>query len=294
MRYELTETLSEIMGVDIPERGVNAQLLCPFHDEDSPSFAVHLDTGLWQCFGCGMKGNLESLARRLGGELDDETRQDILIRSLDFDPPRRSNFAPLVNGYIQALQGELGQRALRVYLESRPISPDFASHFGVGFKESSSSLAFPYWSDNTVSGIKFRDKDGHKFATDNSVFALYNVDELRGKPVVILGEGESDTHALWSAYRLEDGGIPRHVGIGGTSGAVESDRLWSLFALDLLFARKIIIAYDADDAGLRGFKVAERHLGSKVMLMQPTMGNDWTDAILAGEDVVGRIRKLMA
>lgn len=31
--------------------------LCPFHEEDTPSFNANLETGLYHCFGCGAKGN---------------------------------------------------------------------------------------------------------------------------------------------------------------------------------------------------------------------------------------------
>jgi DNA primase len=48
--------------------GFNA--CCKFHEESNPSFSIS-DSGLWICFGCGEKGNLKSLVRRLGGDLSD-------------------------------------------------------------------------------------------------------------------------------------------------------------------------------------------------------------------------------
>src|SRR5690349_13872766 len=33
------------------------QGLCPFHDEDTPSFTVYVDGGGWYCFGCGRGGD---------------------------------------------------------------------------------------------------------------------------------------------------------------------------------------------------------------------------------------------
>lgn len=32
--------------------------LCPLHQENTPSFHVDLDTGLWNCFGCGTGGDV--------------------------------------------------------------------------------------------------------------------------------------------------------------------------------------------------------------------------------------------
>lgn len=313
MRYELTDTLSELLGVEIPERNRNAQLLCPFHDERTPSFSINLDTGQWQCFGCGAMGGINKLARMLGGELDDATRQDILIRGLsrDEEPTVRTNFAPVANGYISALASGPGRRSLRDYLEPRGLPDSVAGAFGLGYDEQRDCLTLPYWDEGTVTGIKFRARDARKYSLDGSTYGLYNVDGLRGRPVVVLGEGESDTHALWSqitglagqAGRVQPvtgdnvepvGAGELHAGVGGTSGAVKSERLWGLWKLDLLFAQKVIVAYDADEAGDEACRVAERVLGPKFIRMRPTMGQDWTDAIKAGENVVERVRQLMA
>ena len=37
--------------------------LCPFHEEDTPSFNANLETGLYKCFGCGAKGNVPGAGR---------------------------------------------------------------------------------------------------------------------------------------------------------------------------------------------------------------------------------------
>lgn len=294
MRYELTETLSELLGVEIPERNRNAQLLCPFHDERTPSFSLNLDTGQFQCFGCGSMGGLNKLARMLGGELDESTRQDILIRSLSRgeEAPARRNLAPVANGYIQAAQSERGQALLRDYLERRGLPDSVAVDFGLGYDESRECIALPYWDSGEVTGIKFRSRDSHKYSYDGSTYGLYNVDDLRGKPVVVLGEGESDTHQLWhrlrgvvhgreargragDTARDNDSGEPEGVvGVGGTSGAVKSERLWQLWSLDLLFARKVFICYDNDEPGDTAFEVAKRFLREKAVRIKPPREGD--------------------
>ncbi len=40
---------------------------CKFHKDNSPSFSIS-DSGLWICFSCGRKGNLNQLYKELGGE----------------------------------------------------------------------------------------------------------------------------------------------------------------------------------------------------------------------------------
>ncbi len=49
----------------IKYRGSQGQGLCPFHDDQNPSFSFSTETGLWNCFGCGEKGNAHTLAKIL-------------------------------------------------------------------------------------------------------------------------------------------------------------------------------------------------------------------------------------
>lgn len=41
--------------------------LCPFHEEDTPSFNANLETGLYKCFGCGAKGNVTTFVAEMEG-----------------------------------------------------------------------------------------------------------------------------------------------------------------------------------------------------------------------------------
>lgn len=285
MSYELDDTIEALLGEPIRGATPNAMFLCPLHDEDTPSFSIHRDTGLYFCFGCGQGGNIEKLARILGNGLDEETRQDILIRSLAAGSEPRADLTPVASRNVTGLQSGRGWQALRDYLEARRLPDSVAEHFGLGFDESRSCLSFPYWDNERVSGIKLRAADGSKYSVSDSTYGLYNVDDVRGKAVVVIGEGESDTHQLW--FRLSNaeglrGGRGTEVAVGGTSGAVKSERLWQLWALDLLFARKVFIAYDADDAGSQGFAVAQRVLRDKVIRITPTKGVDITEHVLNG------------
>lgn len=54
-------------GIAIP-RGArdNVSIRCPFHDDKTASCSVHLSKGIYNCFGCGAKGNAYQLAKALG------------------------------------------------------------------------------------------------------------------------------------------------------------------------------------------------------------------------------------
>ena len=52
--------LSEVVGryVALKRRGKEHWGLCPFHDERTPSFAVHDGKGVYYCQGCGASGDV--------------------------------------------------------------------------------------------------------------------------------------------------------------------------------------------------------------------------------------------
>lgn len=66
---------------------------CPFHNDKNPSFSFNAENGLWQCFGCGEKGNAYQFLEKLGyakeeilkelSEVDDKYRQKPKLNSLE-------------------------------------------------------------------------------------------------------------------------------------------------------------------------------------------------------------------
>jgi DNA primase len=58
-------------GADLKERGEQWQGFCPLPTHEgkrqSPSFSANVGRGIWQCFGCGAKGNLIEFAARMEG-----------------------------------------------------------------------------------------------------------------------------------------------------------------------------------------------------------------------------------
>ena len=67
--------------------------LCPIpaHDDTQPSFSFHRYTGLWNCFGCGWKGNAYTLAVRLN---KDNPRQYIDSSTMDSKKYRTNRYEP--------------------------------------------------------------------------------------------------------------------------------------------------------------------------------------------------------
>ena len=47
------------------KNGLEWQALCPYHEDNSPSFSVNIRKGLFICYACGAKGNMTQLAEHL-------------------------------------------------------------------------------------------------------------------------------------------------------------------------------------------------------------------------------------
>ena len=52
--------IADIVGehVQLSKKGRNLFGLCPFHNENSPSFSVSPERQIYHCFGCGAGGNV--------------------------------------------------------------------------------------------------------------------------------------------------------------------------------------------------------------------------------------------
>lgn len=55
----------------------NFKILCPFHDDNKPSLAVHKDSGIFKCWSCGAKGNIVSLIAKIEGVSYDEAKEKL-------------------------------------------------------------------------------------------------------------------------------------------------------------------------------------------------------------------------
>lgn len=63
-RVNIVEIISD--QVSLSKNGRNYIGLCPFHNEKTPSFTVFAESGRYQCFGCGEKGDCDYILDEKG------------------------------------------------------------------------------------------------------------------------------------------------------------------------------------------------------------------------------------
>lgn len=160
--------------VKLKIRGERATGLCPLSTHPvrndgkkrSPSFSVHLGKGIWNCFGCGAKGNVLDLGSRLLGfdpEDPDQLRQAAINLAEMFSivcerpksrpsaatppadaPPSKKEVinmspAPVINPGMPVQVNEPIDFELKhldprhPYLADRGFTPETISRFGLGF-----------------------------------------------------------------------------------------------------------------------------------------------------------------
>jgi DNA primase len=281
--YSLDDTLDKILGQRLGS-GINAMYHCPLHEDRTPSLSAHREEGVWKCHSCGQGGDIEKLALLTGEELTPDFIWDRAIRKVAEVPPVEKNFAPLANAlYEQGLQSDRGNIAIRNYLSKRDIYPEARHHFWLGWD--SYRISFPYWDDDsrkrgTVPAIKYRDVHGNKSYEAGGKRAIYNVEDIRGSGYVVVLEGETDTIFGWSK-------IPKPWRVCGVPGAKISEAQWELWSLDFLFAKRILIAFDADEAGDTGAATAMKVLGEKAERLRPAEELDFTEHYLKHGELAG-------
>lgn len=297
MTYPLADSIADLLDQPVKDTHVNAMVHCPFHEDRTPSFSIHLEEGVWHCFSCGDSGTLKKLYRKLGKDVDLNVRLYQSKRQAEETFEIRKNFAAKANECIAASKSGNGEyrSVIRNFLDERAISSATARHFGIGWESDRQAISFPYADvDNRVTGIKYRYRDGFKASESGSHYGLYGVNDAVGKEIVFICEGESDTLATFDRLHrrvtelggdeelLTIDGEVLSYGVCGTSGASVSESQWSRFSVHLLFARRVYLLYDTDEAGDKCAENAMRLLGDKYIRLRPTRGKDVSEHLLAG------------
>ena len=132
--------------------GANFVGLCPFHQERTPSFAVHPVRQIFHCFGCGVGGDvfkfvmlIENLSfpealRRVAEKVGVRLREQEFDEAADAAARDRATLYRIHEAAAKFYAAQLGAtvegRAARAYLADRGLSDEVVGRFRLGYAPS--------------------------------------------------------------------------------------------------------------------------------------------------------------
>jgi len=269
---------SELGELQPDSKGEAKHILCPFHSEDTPSFSVNVEKGVFHCFGCSAKGDVfDFLKLRRGIEFKEALEELARFARLDSGSGSRAG----------KKEGKLASLTLADFAAAKKLPLDFLKKWGI-FEYSYKGLTrvqFPYRNaKGKVTAIRsrftpvgnekpFRWRSGDK----SSIYGLWRLSEFQAGWLLLV-EGESDTLTCWK-HGVPALGIP-----GKTLTKTVEDQASSLRNLNIFLWQEP----DADE--LPG-NVA-KSLPKVKVIRAPKDFKDLSEAHLAGQDVAALVEEL--
>ena len=229
-RNEITSVVSGY--VSLKRRGRTQVGLCPFHNEDTPSFTVYPDSESFYCFGCQVGGDVINfirrienldyidavrfLAQRAGMDMPNDDTYDSSMRQLRMRIYEANREA--ARFFYAKLNSPEGKKGLD-YLHSRNLSDKTITKFGLGFAPDSWSALTDYLindkgfkpSELVEANLSMQSKKGSLIDRSRNR-VMFPIIDLRGNVVAFGGRimtdekpkylNTSDTPAFKKSYNL--------------------------------------------------------------------------------------------
>lgn len=250
------EALERVFQTRFEDSNDNWKACCPFHDERTPSFFVHKDDLIANCFGCGTGGSIDKLASEFLAVDNNQARQRLELDATDFI---ERGFRKHRGVQQQARQSypeswlAPWRRVIHPYLRRRGFSDGVLIRAGVRYDKAKGRVVFP-----------IRDKSGNLIgAVGRSVrgeeprWYFYWGGEGKQQLYVLPGPKEGPTivvegplDALW----LEQHGYFAVATMGIKYTKEQLERIKELSN------DEIYLALDQDQSGLKGAENLYQHL----------------------------------
>jgi DNA primase len=290
-------------GVEVKRKGKQHQGFCPLPDhngkKNSPSFSAQLEKGIFQCFGCGAKGNVLEFAAlmektdpkdgaalhkvaaelqkrfcpEIGAVASAEAKKAVAKKPEKTEP--ESNLPIVINPPLGFELKDLD--AEHPYLLSRGFTPETIEHFGLGFCSRGllkDRVAIPLHDTvGALVGYAGRVVDDAVISEENPRYRFPGARERDGKHIEF-----RKTLFLYNGFRLKapvddlivvegftsvwwlhQNGLPNVV---ATMGADCSEKQAELIVSLVKPNGRVWIAPDGDEAG-------ERHAQTLLSLISP-------------------------
>ena len=155
--------ISKKYGLNLILSGKKYKILCPFHEEKTPSLILNDDLGTFFCFGCGTSGGIYKFKNKLDSKFKNELENKIEIKILKsnfinsdfkiFPFKTKLFFSKIVTSQcLWILQVTWGffminlqtNKLSKVLINSRGISPCSSKIYGLGYAPKKTNDLFGY------------------------------------------------------------------------------------------------------------------------------------------------------
>ena len=249
-------------GHEVESSGKQFQTCCPFHQENTPSFKIEVNDRRAKCFGCDWSGDIIDYVRQ--------------FHSLDFNqaveyieehgPWRSDNDSDADSDPDREVEGKTTEDTVKIQEDGERYAATIISDTNIAEKIVAGRAGNENrWKPDTITqlasenvlgwdgtrlvfiydgGLKYRSWPGKEFWWRGSAASPWRSARLQAADVVYLTEGETD------AISMIDAGFEVEPGVAVV--AAPSATIFKIEWGPLFMGKKVIIAFDNDDAGKAG------------------------------------------
>ena len=239
------------------------QALCPFHEENNPSFGFNTEFTTYKCFSCGVKGNAVQFAKHFN-----EDPKPFYSDKPPLNGGKQAGITQETNGKQTDTVDKTTDNNGKILIPSsegiKDISYDYCTFMYEYMYEWQDSeyknlnmvgmyeghMVFPYFGEDgeTVVGIHHHKSAPHWTGDGkNKWYNVWNVQFMDKKKPLIICEGEKDCN------KLLDNGY-NAVTVSGGVGTCPKRGEHNFIPKEFKDFPEIIIHFDNDDAGRKGAK----------------------------------------
>jgi len=235
------------IGVDVRRSGQEISARCPVHlsrtgkEDNSPSWSMNSETGLWICYSCGARGTLQGLVMELTGKEDLAVTEMIMNNNVERLQMPEWERRPEVDHQMYLHYEEVPHKRLA----SRGITSEAARAYGIRWNADKRSWIIPIVSsEGELLGWQEKGTDyvyNHPTGVKKGD-TLFGIERFKSQTAILV-ESPLDVVRFASSF---DG-----MQCLGTFGAqITKKQLQLVYSV----ADKVIVAMDNDEAGIASAK----------------------------------------